>query len=122
MHSGENTTHYYAEPDLVVRAHPQVLEALEKASKELQFPYHKGTTCTTSDFYAGQGRKIDGFPIREPDKVQWLRSLGVLNFEMEMSVFLTLAAVSSFKLRAGGVTAVLCIELTEPGLVLKIMR
>jgi len=34
--------------------------------------------------------------------------LGVLNFEMEMSVFLTLAAVSSYKLRAGGVTVVLC--------------
>jgi uridine phosphorylase len=32
----------------------------------------------------------------------------VLNFEMEMSVFLTLATVSSYKLRAGGVTVALC--------------
>ena len=104
----ENTTRYYAAPDLVVRAHPDVLRALEMAAGELHFPYHKGTTCTTSDFYAGQGRKIDGFPVRDANKVERLRSLGVLNFEMEMSVFLTLATVSSYKLRAGGVTVVFC--------------
>lgn len=104
----ENTTHHYADPDLVVRSHPVVLGALERAAKELGVPYHKGTTCTTSDFYSGQGRKIEGFPIREADKIERLRALGVLNFEMEMSVFLTLAAVSSYRLRAGGVTAVLC--------------
>jgi uridine phosphorylase len=104
----ENTTHHYAEPDLVVRAHPHVLGALEKASEELHLSYHKGTTCTTSDFYAGQGRRVSGFPIRDEDKIERLRLSGVLNFEMEMSVFLTLAAVSSYKLRAGGVTVVLC--------------
>jgi len=104
----ENTTSHYAGPDLVVRAHPDVLGALEKAAKELHFPYHKGATCTTSDFYAGQGRKIDGFPVRDVDKIERLRALGVLNFEMEMSVFLTLATVSTYKLRAGGVTVVLC--------------
>jgi uridine phosphorylase len=104
----ENTSHYYADPDLIVRAHPDVLRALKKAAEELNFPHHTGTTCTTSDFYAGQGRKIDGFPLREVDKVERLKSLGVLNFEMEMSVFLTLAAVSSYNLRAGGLTAALC--------------
>ncbi len=102
----ENTTQHYAEPGLVVRAHPDVLSALEKAAKELHFPYHKGTTCTTSDFYAGQGRKISGFPMRDADKIERLRAMGVLNFEMEMSVFLTLATVSSYNLRAGGVTVV----------------
>jgi uridine phosphorylase len=104
----ENTTHHYAGPDLAVRAHPEVLAALEKAAEELHFRYHKGATCTTSDFYAGQGRRIDGFPVRDVDKVERLRQLGVLNFEMEMSVFLTLATVSSYKLRAGGVTVALC--------------
>ncbi|MGC8658853.1 MAG: nucleoside phosphorylase [Desulfomonilaceae bacterium] len=104
----ENTTHYYAAPDLEVRAHPDVLNSLEKAAVELHFPYHKGTTCTTSDFYAGQGRKIEGFPVRETNKVERLRSLGTLNFEMEMSVFLTLATVSSYNLRAGGLTVVFC--------------
>lgn len=104
----ENTTHQYADPDLVVRAHPDVLAALKKAVEDLHLPYHTGTTCTTSDFYAGQGRQIEGFPVRDPDKIELLRSLGVLNFEMEMSVFLTLATVSSYNLRAGGVTVVLC--------------
>jgi len=104
----ENTTHYYADPDLRVRAHPDVLDALQRAARELGLPYHRGTTCTTSDFYAGQGRKIDGFPLRDPDKVDRLRAMGVLNFEMEMSVFLTLAAVSSYPLRAGGLTTVFC--------------
>jgi uridine phosphorylase len=104
----ENTTHYYVQPDLAVRAHPDVLRALEKAAEELLFPYHKGATCTTSDFYAGQGRQINGFPVRDVNKIERMRSLGVLNFEMEMSVFLTLAAVSSYKLRSGGVTVVFC--------------
>jgi uridine phosphorylase len=104
----ENTTHYYAAPDLKVRAHPDVLSALQKAAEALHFPYHKGTTCTTADFYAGQARKIDGFPVRDMDKIERLRSLGVLNVEMEMSVFLTLAMVSSYNLRAGGVTVALC--------------
>jgi uridine phosphorylase len=104
----ENTTSHYADPDLAVRASPHVLSALEQAAQELHFRYHKGTTCTTSDFYSGQGRRMDGFPIRDADKIERLRALGVLNFEMEMSVFLTLAAVSSYKLRAGGVTVVFC--------------
>jgi uridine phosphorylase len=104
----ENTTNHYAEPDLAVRASPEVLSALEQAAKELRLRYHKGTTCTTSDFYSGQGRKIAGFPIRDEDKIERLRASGVLNFEMEMSVFLTLAAVSSYRLRAGGVTVVFC--------------
>ncbi len=104
----ENTTNHYASPDLVVRAHPEVRKALMKAAESLHFRYQTGTTCTTSDFFAGQARKIEGFPVREPDKVDRLRSWGVLNVEMEMSVFLTLAAVSSYNLRAGGVTVVLC--------------
>lgn len=104
----ENTTHQYAGPELAVRAHPEVLSALEQAAKEMQFRYHKGTTCTTSDFYAGQGRRVSGFPVRDQEKIERLRERGVLNFEMEMSVFLTLATVSSYRLRAGGVTVVLC--------------
>jgi uridine phosphorylase len=104
----ENTTHCYADPDLEVRACPDVMSALEQAARELGFAHHTGSTCTTADFYAGQGRRIEGFPTRDPDKVNRLRQQGVLNFEMEMSVFLTLAAISSYHLRAGGVTVALC--------------
>lgn len=102
----ENTTHYYAPADLKPRAHPRVLAALKEAAASLRFPYHTGLTCTTADFYAGQGRVVPGFPTREPHKVERLSRAGVLNFEMEMSAYLTLAAVSTFKIRAGGICAV----------------
>ncbi|MEJ2716556.1 MAG: nucleoside phosphorylase [Deltaproteobacteria bacterium] len=103
----ENTTHYYASSDLEARAHPLVLESLLEAARELGIPHHSGLTCTTSDFYAGQGRAVPGFPTREPDKVEKMRKAGALNFEMEMSVYLTLARCSSYPLRAGGMCAVL---------------
>ncbi|MDP3181992.1 MAG: nucleoside phosphorylase [Desulfobaccales bacterium] len=102
----ENTTHYYAPADLKALAHPQVLTALIKAAATLGFPHHVGLTCTTADFYAGQGRVVPGFPTLDPGKVARLSRAGVLNFEMEMSAYLTLAAVSTYNLRAGGICAV----------------
>jgi uridine phosphorylase len=102
----EGTSHYYA-PDMgPVPAHPEVLQALIQAAEEIQAPYHLGTTCTTSDFYAGQGRRVPGFPTAEPDKVARLQRAGVLNLEMEMAVYLALARASSYHLRAGGMCAV----------------
>ncbi|MBM4275542.1 MAG: nucleoside phosphorylase [Deltaproteobacteria bacterium] len=108
----ENTTHYYAPPEVKARAHPQVTAALERAAEELGAPYHVGVTCTAADFYAGQGRLIPGFPTLEPEKVARLSRAGVLNLEMEMSAYLTLAAVSTFRIRAGGMCAVFANRLT----------
>ena len=108
----ENSTHYYVPDTGTVPAHPNILQTLIQAAEELGVPYHVGTTCTTSDFYAGQGRRVPGFPIVEPDKVERLRQTGVLNLEMEMSVYLTLAQVSNYSLRAGGVCAVFTNRLT----------
>lgn len=102
----ENTSHYYLPDTGPVPAHPEVLTALVQAAQELQVPYHVGLTCTTSDFYAGQGRLVPDFPTREPDKVARLKKAGVLNLEMEMSVYLTLAQAASRPLRAGGVCTV----------------
>ena len=51
-------------------------------------------------------RQVPGFPLVEPDKVERLHRAGVLNLEMEMSVYLALAQASSYSLRAGGVCAV----------------
>ena len=79
-------------------------------------PYHVGLTCTTADFYAGQGRAAPGFPILEPHKVARLSQAGVLNMEMEMSAYLTLAAVSTYQIRAGGVCLVLNNRITGQGL------
>jgi uridine phosphorylase len=102
----EDTSRHYAPAAVAVRAHPAVLGALKEAAAALKVPYHVGVTCTTSDFYAGQGRPAPGFPILEPQKVRHLSLAGVLNLEMEMSVYLTLAAVSTLYLRAGGACAV----------------
>jgi hypothetical protein len=52
-------------PCILKCANHDVFGALEQTANELFFTYHKGSTCATSDFYAGQGRKIDGFPVRE---------------------------------------------------------
>ena len=102
----EDTSHYYVSGQGPVPAHPEVMQALIQAAEELQAPYHLGTTCTTSDFYAGQGRGVPGFTTAEPDKVARLQQAGVLNLEMEMSVYLALAQSSSYNLRAGGACAV----------------
>jgi uridine phosphorylase len=108
----EKTTHYYAPPEWQAEAHPQVLQALKQAAQELQVPYHVGLTCTTADFYGGQGRQAPGFPILEPDKVKRLSRAGVLNLEMEMSAYLTLAGISTYRLRAGGACTVFTNRLT----------
>ncbi len=102
----ENTSHYYAPATVQAQAHPQVLSALKQAAATLRVPYHVGLTCTVSDFYAGTGRQPPGFTTVDPNKVERLSQAGVLNFEMEMSAYLTLTRVSSYKLRAGGVCAV----------------
>ncbi|NIO16436.1 MAG: uridine phosphorylase [Deltaproteobacteria bacterium] len=102
----ENTSHYYAPPTVEAVADREIVSALARAAASLNYPYHVGLTCTTSDFYAGQGWHVRGFSSTDPKKIERLRAAGVLNVEMEMSVYLTLAAISSWKLRSGGVTAV----------------
>ncbi len=108
----ERTSHAYAPNTAPAPAHPAVLAALIAAAEELRAPYHVGATCTTSDFYAGQGRRVPGFPTVEPDKVARLSQAGVLNLEMEMSVYFALAQASTYALRAGGVCAVFANRVT----------
>jgi len=104
----ESTTYFYDDSEHEVRSDPQVLAALVHAAKDRNVRYHVGATCTSGDFYAGQGRVVPGFPTVDPHKIERLRAAGVLNCEMEMSVYLTLARVSEYNLRAGGVTVALC--------------
>ena len=77
------------------RPQPAIVAALNEAAGNLKVPHHVGLTCTTADFYAGQGRVVPGFPTLDPHKVARLSQAGVLNLEMEMSAYLTLAAVST---------------------------
>jgi uridine phosphorylase len=108
----EHTTLFYAAAEIKATAHPQVLAALQEAAAALDVPYHVGVTCTSPDFYAGQGRVVPGFPTLEPQKVARLSRAGVLNLEMEMSAYLTLARVSTLNLRAGGACVVVNNRLT----------
>jgi len=108
----EGTTHYYAPDAGPVPAHPEVMQALIQAAGEVQAPHHLGATCTTADFYAGQGRQVPGFPTAEPGKVARLQQAGILNLEMEMAVYLALAQASSYNLRAGGMCAVFTNRIT----------
>jgi uridine phosphorylase len=118
----EDTTRCYAPARLQARAHPQVLAALKQAAQALKVPHHVGVTCTTADFYAGQGRVVPGFPTLKPEKVANLSRAGVLNFEMEMSAYLTLARVSTYRLRAGGACAVVVNRIHETFATPRLMR
>jgi uridine phosphorylase len=112
----ENTSGCYASAGFVPHAAPEIIAALSQAADSLKAPYHKGLTCTTADFYAGQGRVAPGFPALEPHKAARLSQAGVLNLEMEMSAYLALAAVSTYRIRAGGVCLVLNNRVTSQGL------
>jgi uridine phosphorylase len=112
----ETTSQAYAPADLVPRAAPEIVGALRNASEALGVPYHVGLTCTTADFYSGQGRVAPGFPRIDPHKLARLSQAGVLNLEMEMSVYLALAAVSTYGIRAGGACLVLNNRVTGQGL------
>jgi uridine phosphorylase len=112
----ENTTHAYAPADFVPQAAPEVVAALTAAAGSLKAPYHVGLTCTTADFYAGQGREAPGFPGLDPRKVARLSQAGVLNLEMEMAVYLTLAAIATVPIRAGGACLVVNNRVTGQGI------
>jgi uridine phosphorylase len=112
----ENTTQAYAPAALVPAAAPAVVAALKDAAEALKVPHHLGLTCTTADFYPGQARPAPGFPAPEPHKLARLSRAGVLNLEMEMSAYLTLAAVATVPIRAGGACLVLNNRLTGQGL------
>lgn len=111
----EGTTASYIPEDFVPQAAPAIVAALIAAADSLKMPYHVGLTCTTGDFYAGQGRAAPGFPAPDPEYLQALTDSGVLNMEMEMAVYLALAAVSTYEIRAGGACLVLDNRESEAG-------
>ncbi len=102
----DGVTDLYAPPEMAARPDPGVTAALLQAVRELGYPCHHGLTCTTSDFYHGQGRVAYGFSGADQTLVARWQAEGVLNLEMEMAVYFTLAQVCHYPIRAGGVTAV----------------
>lgn len=103
----EGTSASYIPADSVPAADAGVVAALKAAAAALKMPCHVGLTCTTADFYLGQGRAVPGFPAPDPDFLENLSASGILNLEMEMAAYLALAAASTYRIRAGGACLVL---------------
>jgi len=93
--------------------HPDALNALITAAEGLGVRYHVGLTATTSTFYTGQGRPgLRGYlPSWLRDVVGVLRSMRIINFDMETATLLTIANV--YGLRAGSVMAVIANRETD---------
>ncbi len=85
-------------------AHPRVIQAITDAAEAAGAPWKLGMTATACGFYGAQGRKIEGFPPRQPNLIEELAQIGVLNLEMETSTLLTLASLAGFQ--AGAVCTV----------------
>lgn len=100
----ENTSLYFVPEGYPAASHYEVQLALAKACREMGHPYHVGLTATAPGFYGAQGRHCPPFHPRDPEVLPRLAKLKVLNFEMEASALLTLAAAAGF--RAGAVCAV----------------
>lgn len=98
----EFATQFYAPPELEAVADPDITAALTAAARQLGLNYYTGVTCTAADFYHGQGRRAPGFPGLDPSLISRLQAQGVLNLEMEMAVYFTMAQVCEYSVRAGG--------------------
>jgi uridine phosphorylase len=101
----ENTSLGFVEQGFPALAHHEVVLALISAAEELGMAYQPGITATASGFYGWQGREMHGIQPRDPDLVDRLHRMNVLNMEMETSTIFTLASLAG--LRAGTVCAVL---------------
>ncbi len=100
----ENTSTYFVETGFPAVAHPEVTLALIEAAARLEQTHHVGLTACAPGFYGAQGRRIAGFPPRDPDLPERLAEQGVLNFEMETSALFTLSSLS--KARSGAACVV----------------
>jgi uridine phosphorylase len=102
----EGTSEEYIRPEYPAVADHAVVSALAAAAEDLGYEYHLGVTASTDSFYAGQSREgFGGFRGQgSEERIEELRRAGVLNFEMEASMLLTLAGI--YGLRAGAVCTV----------------
>jgi uridine phosphorylase len=98
----EFVTQFYAPPEIQATADPDITAALTAAARELGVIYHPGLTCTAADFFHAQGRPASGFSGLDGSLLSRLQAQGVLNLEMEMAVYFTLAQVCDHPMRAGG--------------------
>lgn len=95
----ESTTNFFVHDGYPAVADYAAVAALVEAAYTLGHRAHLGITATAPGFYGAQGRPIAQLPIRFPDLADEMTRQGVVNFEMEASALLVLAALA--KCRAG---------------------
>ena len=100
----ETTTAWFVHDGYPAVADYEAVVALIEAAERLGHRYHVGLTATAPGFFGAQGRPIPQLPIRYPDLAEDMARQGVLNFEMEASALLVLAALG--RARAGVVCTV----------------
>lgn len=102
----------YARPEYPAVADLTVTCALIRAAESLGYRYHVGIVASTDSFYCGQERRVRGFlPPHMRGLIEELRSLRVLNFEMEAATLFVLSSILG--LRAGCVCAVFANRVTD---------
>ncbi len=90
----ESTTSFYVDDGYPAVADYAAVAALVEAAARTGQRAHVGLTATAPGFYGPQGRPIPQLPIRYPDLAARMAAQGVVNFEMEASAVLTLAALA----------------------------
>lgn len=100
----EATTSYYVDDGYPAVADYSAVAALLEAAARTGHRAHAGLTATAPGFYGAQGRPIPQLPLQFPDLAERLARQGVVNFEMEASAVLSLAALAGC--RAGVVCTV----------------
>ncbi len=97
----ENTSTFFVHEGYPAVAHHEIVIALVEAASRKKFPFHVGLTATAPGFYGAQGRRVPGFPPRDPELPDKLAAMNVANFEMESSALFILSHLAGF--RAGTV-------------------
>jgi len=90
----ESTTSYFVHDGYPAVADYSAVAALVEAGARLGHHVHVGLTATAPGFYGAQGRPIPQLPIRYPDLAAEMAAQRVVNFEMEASALLVLAALA----------------------------
>jgi len=109
----DGTSKQYVIPEYPAVASLDVTLALIASAELNNVEYHVGLTASSDSFYVGQERPgFKGYlPPFQKGLIDFLRSVNILNFEMEASTIFTLAGIYGY--RAGAVCAVIANRETE---------
>ena len=107
----EDTSLYFIPEGYPAIADWEVILALSEAARKENYTYHIGLSASGSGFYGAQGREIPGLPVKNPDAINYLTQVKVLNFEMEASTLFNLAQIFGF--RSGMVCSVFANRITS---------